>query len=65
MLHINIILVGHVEHHRLFRQEFNTAEAMAFHRIYELQAARRLLRRLLNTSDHEEELRLYVKSYIR
>ena len=47
----------HIEHHRLFRREFDTPEAMTFHRIHELQAARRLLCRLLNTSDHEEEFR--------
>ncbi|KAF8219463.1 cytochrome P450 [Tricholoma matsutake] len=46
------------EHRRIFRREFDTVEASAFNKAHELQASRRLLRRLLTSSDHEGELRL-------
>lgn len=46
-------------HRHIFRREFDTRESTAANRIHEVQAARRLLRRLLNSKDYEGELRLY------
>ncbi|KAJ7230296.1 cytochrome P450 [Mycena pura] len=46
------------EHRRLFRREFDTVDASVVNKAHELQAARRLLRRLLTSVDHEGELRL-------
>ncbi|KAJ7649001.1 cytochrome P450 [Mycena polygramma] len=46
------------DHRRLFRREFDTADATVFNRAHELQATRRLLHRLLTSTDYEGELRL-------
>ncbi|KAJ7075371.1 cytochrome P450 [Mycena belliarum] len=46
------------EYRRLFRREFDTVDASAVNKAHETQAARRLLRRLLTSTDHEGELRL-------
>ncbi|KAK7059624.1 cytochrome P450 [Favolaschia claudopus] len=46
------------EHRRLFRREFDTGDASAVNKAHEVQAARRLLHRLLTSVDHESELRL-------
>ncbi|KAJ7212999.1 cytochrome P450 [Mycena pura] len=46
------------EHRRLFHREFDTVDASVVNKAHEVQAARRLLRRLLTSVDHEGELRL-------
>ncbi|KAK0204523.1 cytochrome P450 [Desarmillaria ectypa] len=45
------------EHRKIFRREFET-NSLATNRAHELHAARRLLQRLLTSSDHAKELRL-------
>ncbi|KAJ3512866.1 hypothetical protein NLJ89_g3273 [Agrocybe chaxingu] len=45
-------------HRHLFRREFDSIETTPVNRSHALRASRRLLRRLLTTSDHEGELRL-------
>jgi hypothetical protein len=49
-----------LEHRRLFHREFDTFDASVVNKAHEVQAARRLLRRLLTSADHEGELRLYA-----
>ncbi|KAJ7627783.1 hypothetical protein DFH06DRAFT_727253 [Mycena polygramma] len=46
------------DHRRLFRREFDTADATVFNRAHQVQATRRLLHRLLTSTDYEGELRL-------
>ncbi|KDR81038.1 hypothetical protein GALMADRAFT_241660 [Galerina marginata CBS 339.88] len=46
------------EHRRLFRQEFDTPAASIVNKGHEIQATRRLLRRLLTTQDYEGDVRL-------
>ncbi|KAJ7155325.1 cytochrome P450 [Mycena filopes] len=46
------------EHRRLFRREFDIVEASITNKTHEVAAARRLIRRLLESTDHEGELRL-------
>ncbi|KAJ7046191.1 cytochrome P450 [Mycena alexandri] len=48
------------EHRRLFRREFETAESSVVNKTHEVVAARKLLRRLLRSADHEGEIRLAV-----
>lgn len=45
-------------HRHLFRREFDGSAATVVNRSHALQASRRLLRRLLTSTDHEGELRL-------
>jgi hypothetical protein len=46
------------EHRRLFRREFDTVNTSPDNRNHEVQAARRLLIRLLTTNDYHGDLRL-------
>ncbi|KAJ3512864.1 hypothetical protein NLJ89_g3271 [Agrocybe chaxingu] len=47
-----------LEHRQLFRREFDNLAGSTANKNHEVQAARRLLQRLLTSSDHEGELRL-------
>lgn len=46
------------EHRRIFRREFDSIDASTTNKRHEVNAARRLLRRLLTSTDHQSDLRL-------
>lgn len=46
-------------HRHLFRREFDSGDSTIVNRRHALEASRRLLGRLLTSTDHEGELRLY------
>lgn len=46
------------EHRRIFRREFDSIDASTTNKRHEVNAARRLLRRLLTSIDHQGDLRL-------
>jgi len=52
-----------LDHRQLFRREFDNLAESAANKNHEVQAARRLLQRLLTASDHEGELRLLVEHF--
>lgn len=50
------------EHRRIFRREFDSIDASTTNKSHEVNAARRLLRRLLTSTDHLGDLRMSVKN---